>query len=295
MATARHSQLASPRALIDGVVRKATGHSIDSLTRLIVGQMNEVYDVVTDDGRRVIVRISHADDPRFEGECWALDAARDAGVPTPRVLLIEHSARVQVCVEEKLPGVSLTVALDQGTATRATEQVGELLARIHSVPVDGFGNLQPDGRGWPIGFSDIMLDLLPQHDRVAAAARHWDIPSRQAERGLELLAEHSELFPGKLHVSSMATSRLTTSWSTATESAESLTCKSVRVATRSGTSCTGISIPPSARGRCTNGRVSRGRSVPRLEHAPDTMTALMVILTPDQDQVRQTVHRTPPR
>ncbi|MGH2369368.1 MAG: hypothetical protein ACRDI2_14335, partial [Chloroflexota bacterium] len=95
----RHAQMVTPRALIDDVVRKAVGSVPASLRRVVVGQMNEVYDVATAGGTQVIVRVSHDEDPRFEGERWALDAARRAGVPTPQVLLIEQGAPVSFCVE----------------------------------------------------------------------------------------------------------------------------------------------------------------------------------------------------
>lgn len=158
--------------------------------------MNEVYDVVLDSGRQVMMRVSHDHDDRlFEGERWALDAAREVGVPTPRVLSVERLDDVHICIEEKLPGTPLHALLDAGERPRrAIHQLGSLLARIHSVPVDGFGYLQPDGRGWPVTFADIMVDLIDQRAEVLSAARHWSIPDADVDRGLALLAEHRDLY-----------------------------------------------------------------------------------------------------
>jgi hypothetical protein len=55
------------------------GRGVASAQRVVVGQDNEVYDVVSYAGHEVIVRISHDADPRFEGERWALDAVRARG------------------------------------------------------------------------------------------------------------------------------------------------------------------------------------------------------------------------
>jgi hypothetical protein len=65
----RHDGMATPRPLIDRWVRAATGSPVDSASRIIVGQDNEVHDAVT------------ATHPGFTGERWALDAARGPGVP----------------------------------------------------------------------------------------------------------------------------------------------------------------------------------------------------------------------
>ena len=189
-----HGAMTSPSEVLSGAVRRATGQPPADHRRLIVGQVNEVYDVTLADGRQVVVRISHVEDPRFEAERWALDAARDRGVPTPRVLHLETGPERQACVEEMLPGVQLATLLGEGLPASVVEDLGALLGRIHEVSVDGFGYLQPDGRGWPIAFRDIMLDLLPEQDRLFAAAAHWQVPDRQVTRGLDLLAAHDAIY-----------------------------------------------------------------------------------------------------
>src|SRR5258705_5477197 len=89
---ARHDAMRTPRAIIDAQVRAAAGTRVRTLRRLVVGEDNEVYDATTTGGDRLIVRISHAEDPRFAAERWALDTARAAGVPTPVVLEIQPVA-----------------------------------------------------------------------------------------------------------------------------------------------------------------------------------------------------------
>jgi len=196
----RHEAMGTPRAIIDAQVRAATGVTPRTARRLVVGEENEVYDVTTAAGDQLIVRISHAEDPRFEAERWALDVARAAGVPTPVVLHVQPVAvserrTVTFCIEEKLPGVPLDALLDgNAQPARAISQLGEVLAAIHANPVDGFGYLQPDGRGWPITFDSIMTDLVPRRAQVLEAARHWQVEHRLVAAGLDALAGHVELY-----------------------------------------------------------------------------------------------------
>lgn len=196
----RHDKWATPQPLIDEYVKKACGSNITRSDRLIVGQDNEVYDVTTDNTQDLIVRISHKDDPRFEAERWALDAARQAGVPTPKVLLVEPAQYgtndVTFCVEEKLPGVPLDVAIKEGDrrTEAAIEMVGDILNKLHSVQVDGFGYLQPDGKGWPITFTSIMLDLNEQQTELSAAAKQWRVPAAWITQGLQLLNDNERLY-----------------------------------------------------------------------------------------------------
>jgi aminoglycoside phosphotransferase (APT) family kinase protein len=65
---------------------------------------------------------------------------------------------------------------------------------LHGITVEGFGYLQPDGRGWPISFASIMLDLIPYRTRVLDAARHWQIDTTLADAGLDALAAHSQFY-----------------------------------------------------------------------------------------------------
>jgi Ser/Thr protein kinase RdoA (MazF antagonist) len=196
----RHGAMRTPRTLIDTQVQLATGSPLETLQRILIGEDNEVYDATTSGDRRLIVRISHSEDPRFEGERWALDAARAVGVPTPTVLhlqrvILDQEKSVTFCIEEKLPGVALDVLLDKGVRPeRAIGQLGELLAAIHGISIEGFGHLRPDGRGWPVTFDSIMLDLIPRRVRVLDAARHWRVKDSLVDAGLTALSDHAHLY-----------------------------------------------------------------------------------------------------
>ena len=68
------------------VVRKA----IEERKRIVAGEVNEVYDVQTEDGN-LIVRISREEENRFIPEKWAIEKSGEAGVPVPEVLLVDEA------------------------------------------------------------------------------------------------------------------------------------------------------------------------------------------------------------
>lgn len=199
---AKHSKISTPSELVDTYVQKAVGSPVSKASRIVIGQINEVYDVTTLDNRSFIVRISRQDDPRFEAERWALDASRKVGVPTPKVLLVEkalvNNESITFCIEEKLPGRPLDELL-KDTKSKAEldsiiKQIGKVLSRIHEVKIDGFGYLQPDGTAWDIPLSKIMLDLLEKEDELLKVFDKLGITQSKVRESLALLAENSDLY-----------------------------------------------------------------------------------------------------
>ena len=197
----RHSNWNTPASLINAYVRKATGSAIAQASRVVLGLDNEVYDVTTAGNHRLIVRISHKENHRFEAERYALNAARHAGVPTPQVLLVEQAAyndiTVTFCIEEKLPGIPLDVLLKNGLNSdlnKAIDQIGEVLSKLHSVKVDGFGYLQPDAKGQQTSFAEIMLMANERQAELYEAATRWNVPTKNITAGLALLNKHCELY-----------------------------------------------------------------------------------------------------
>ena len=77
-----------------------------------------------------------------------------------------------------------------GSVNKAIDQIGEVLSKLHSVKVDGFGYLQPDGKGSQISFAKIMLDLNERQAELYEAAKHWNVPAQKVTAGLELLNNH---------------------------------------------------------------------------------------------------------
>ncbi|GHO45971.1 phosphotransferase family protein [Ktedonospora formicarum] len=197
----KHNQWKTPDSVIHDYVRRATGSAITQSSRVVLGQDNEVYDVTTTDHHQIIVRISRKANHRFATERWALNAARLAGVPTPRVLLVEQAeydeANIMFCIEEKVPGRPLDVLLKEARTSnvnKAINQIGEILGRLHSVNIGGFGYLQANAKGQQTSFAEIMLMANEREAELYEAAAHWHIPTQKITTSLEILDTHRELY-----------------------------------------------------------------------------------------------------
>lgn len=145
-----HEGMQTPEEVIRSQVEKAVGSPMKTHTRIVAGQMSEVYDVMTISGEELIVRIAHQKETRYPIERWALDTIRKLGVPTPRNLQLET---VQVgekdytfCIQTKMPGTPLKelkdeLQNDRRRARTIAAHAGALLAVIHNVPTEGVGRL----------------------------------------------------------------------------------------------------------------------------------------------------------
>jgi aminoglycoside phosphotransferase (APT) family kinase protein len=165
-----------PPSELDDVVKRAIGSGVATDERILEGHGNEVHGVVTGDGHEVVVRIAWRPGPVFESEWWPIQAARDAGLAAPEVLLVDHGCLagrpVSIQVQRRLPGRSLFRLfphLPDAVLLRLTRQAGQLLAALHSIRTRAPGFVGPDGR--------VDEGSRPRGDAVVAAV----------ERGLDFL------------------------------------------------------------------------------------------------------------
>ena len=200
----KHSQFAVSPEVVEAAVEKAVGKKPISISRIISGEVNEVYDAGTE-GDNVIVRISHNDENRFIPEKWAIDKARELGIPAPEILLIEEvedcGKKVNVAVERKLPGISLreTVKLGKLSDEQVRDIVlkaGEILARIHSITPQKFGGLYKDGVGGHDTWKSYMLLplRLQRVEGLLKSATKADIPKSDIDRTLRILVDNADMY-----------------------------------------------------------------------------------------------------
>jgi len=197
-----HSQM--PRTdpiLLGEIVKRTAGERVVRWQRIVGGEMNEVYAAHLESDGELIVRVSRRIDCRFAGERWALAAAADAGVPVPTVLSLsnaedDHGA-LQVCVEARLAGVGMdTLAYAQRQPL--IEQAGELLARLHSIPVAGFGYVHPDGSGPLSSWSASLRSEQTEAElvRTESHAANLGIPASWVRAASTELHGHDALLRG---------------------------------------------------------------------------------------------------
>jgi len=197
----KHSKFGVSPEVVEASIKKAIGSEVSESSRVIAGEVNEVYDVKTEKGS-FIVRISHGDEDRFTPEKWAIDKAREVGVPAPEVLLIDEvedqKKKVRVAVESKLPGKSLGDSqLPQDETRKIVVEAGEILAKIHSITPKKFGRLHEGGIGGHESWESYMLRLRQQQVKgLLKSAQKAGISKDQIDKALQILGDHIEQYQG---------------------------------------------------------------------------------------------------
>ncbi len=184
----KHASLIAPEELVLETVRDITGASLLEKSRIVKGEINEVYKGKISDGREIIIRIGRSEFVKFQRERWALAQCARVGVPVPVVYGIQstkHEGKeFNFSVESLLPGVPLNEMpgiFEPANAERLRNilrSTGDVLAKVHSVPTFGYGELDGEGRA--------------EADSIAASFEGSPYLSQERMRDL---AEKSKLDP----------------------------------------------------------------------------------------------------
>jgi aminoglycoside phosphotransferase (APT) family kinase protein len=178
----RHAAYRTPHDVLFATVKAATGQDAVRYEQIVSGYDNEVYQVTTEATTAYIVRIQQHGGTSFQTEAWAMSRCRAVGVPVPEIYLIS-SIRVAnqdkaVMVQQRLPGQALRDILPQLTRSEAAQvwsEAGALLARIHTILVDGFGFAAPDAPGrweWAT-WADLIQSARRSQAATTAQLRQW--------------------------------------------------------------------------------------------------------------------------
>jgi len=197
--------------LVQRAIITATGSPPASSSRIPIGESNQVYDVATEDGQHVIVRMSYESDPVFEHERWAIERCAEHGISVPRVLLVERVSLdppISICIETKLDGVSLDTLLREHAGSpdkiaALVRQAGAMLARIHAVPTSRFGWIRPDGVGNRPSWASFMRKWGEKRDELVASGARIGVGARDIDGAIEILlqphAEYQDVEPRLVH------------------------------------------------------------------------------------------------
>jgi aminoglycoside phosphotransferase (APT) family kinase protein len=150
-----------------------------------------VYEAELPDGQRVIFKAEHDTDgdDAIVLETWAMERAREAGVPAPPVLALDSSQATfpgRYAIFERIPGQSLE-SLDPPPATvrRIMSEAGAMLRRLHTVRVRGYGELD-DARYLRTG------EVRGRHDRWVAEPA-FEAADYLREHGIVDVNEHAAI------------------------------------------------------------------------------------------------------
>jgi len=162
---AKHISFGVNRDILCSVVVENIGQNITKLRRVIAGEINEVYEAITENGD-YFIRISRHGKTDYSGERWALNMARENGISAPNMPymgeITDKGTVLKYCIEEKIPGESLSSLMDTRRLTDSQidiigHEAGVVLAKIHEIKTQGFGKISNDGKGIYQCWSDYVL------------------------------------------------------------------------------------------------------------------------------------------
>lgn len=162
------------RRLVGELTRRHFGAQKARIVARGGGLSNSVFEVRVKEGE-FIVR-THDQPTKFNDylkERWAMEAARTAGVPTPRVLEVGNAGDGRpYMISEKVQGHDGRMAPRR---LELIEALGRAAAQLHRVPTRGFG---------PV--FDWSGNMLSRHE----SWRHWLAEGFEVERRLGVLLKH---------------------------------------------------------------------------------------------------------
>lgn len=134
---------ATPRSVIESMVRSMCGFEVETLLRLTSGGLNETYRAEIPNDWPIVVRIARRPVAWFTDEPHLMTLAREVGVPTPEVLGVAQveldGELLSFSIQRLVRGRSLealAAELPPAELERLIRDGGELLARLHSVVPD---------------------------------------------------------------------------------------------------------------------------------------------------------------
>lgn len=173
-----HSRFGTSSAVVTDLVKRVTGRDVESLCRVVNGYDNEVYRVDVIGWKPVYVRIHRQGEGDFEGETWAMEQARNAGVPVPEVLAVDcvksDGGERPVMIVAAAAGLALETVEGQLSTAQWHDvllKLGQVLGRLHAVRMPGLWRPDPAGR-WPSPRelrSGFIVDRLSEREDLVRA------------------------------------------------------------------------------------------------------------------------------
>ena len=130
----------APEASVVRAVAEKYISDVVSVERVSKGWSTYVYRVTTDSNTYYIRFLP--EDASFAAEVLAHNILLDKGVTVPRVIGFEHrdeTTGLSVMVTEEIPGVCVEDEWPRDDLRGILREAGRQIARVHEVPVDGFG------------------------------------------------------------------------------------------------------------------------------------------------------------
>jgi aminoglycoside phosphotransferase (APT) family kinase protein len=194
---------------IAAIIRQATGQKVAAKHRITLGESSEVYKVELANNSTVVLRLSSDNDNRYAAEAWAIEQARNVGVPAPRVISVgsraletgtKHFSVEGFITGETFDNLVWRDRIPRERAHAIAVQAGALLARLHQVNVTGWGPLDETGRGAYLAADRWVAAELNTADRIAALFQAAGLETPLLHAVLERLDTATNLFGAPPHL-----------------------------------------------------------------------------------------------
>lgn len=206
--TSMHGKLNTPEEIVHDVVKEGTGLNFSKKEKIIVGEINEVYEITLSNDQQVILRISHDGPPNFQQEKWAINKCKNVGVPVPEILSIKYvtisGKQHSMCLMKKIEGEPLQGGkidynkLDLETKRNLINQAGEILSKIHSLSTTGFGWITGGGKAEFPTAEGLLMDKINSQDKLEKIATEEDIDHGDIKKAIGVLNKFIELYSQKI-------------------------------------------------------------------------------------------------
>jgi len=140
--------------------------NVERLMRVDLGTINAVYEAHLSSGLDCFVKVAPASAGHRDlgQEVWAFAQAGRIGLPTPEVLAYDPAPAEfpePYHITRRIPGMNARQAdLTPDQRAAALRTLGVFLARLHTVPVEGFGTLHPEGAGFVGSHASQWKDIV---------------------------------------------------------------------------------------------------------------------------------------
>lgn len=199
-----HTKLVTPDEIIQEIAKEGSGHNLVVKTRIITGEVNEVYDIELANGHHVILRIAKNGHPNFLQERWAIEKVQKLGVPVPKILFIKHfkvgEQEKSACLMERVDGEPLERGLmefdklDLKLRRKLINQAGEILSKIHSIETEGFGWITGEGQAIHKTADELIDELLNQQEKFEKVASEENLSKDTLQKVLDIIKGFKPLY-----------------------------------------------------------------------------------------------------
>ncbi len=179
------------RTQLATIVQDHLGLAMTGSRPVLESWTNEVHQVTVTGGAVYAVRLARRRHDRFPAEAWALREAVKAGIPVPEVIVcsrVEEPEPLEVCIQHWMDGERLlwiAAGLGKNDTCRLGSEAGALLARIHQIPVEGFGLVDGAGRAPHQCLSDDRHSTLGDTELIRETGQRLGIDRSLVEEALQ--------------------------------------------------------------------------------------------------------------